>query len=931
MNKITNKDKQIFIEPQIELLEAIMENSRIHQVLLDINFKFVYVNSTYVKSSGYTRDQLLGKSYFDLFPSPDLMLVFNQILCTGKPVYLKAQSFKSLDRIFQRFTYWDWDITPVISKKGQTIGLILSLSDVTEEVKAKQLLVETMNHLKTVNQELEEAKRKAERHAVELNAVFAAMQDAVVIVDCKGQLKQVNPAMMDALGVDSIEEIEPEFKRIMPIKRIDEETQKTKNSFFKRVLEGLRVNDEFYQYINHKQEIKTILANSAPLIVGGTVTGSVLTWKDVTEREELLSQLQQKQNFLESVLNQMPFNVLIADAVTGKILFHNKPVDQIGAFSFSGLDSVEDLHKIQTFFKNSQPYLFENWPLIRSISHGEIIKGEEIYFDKKGSRGIISIDSAPVRNKGGNIIAGVAILHDITESKQNQEKIKLAKQMQSIIEFLPDAIFVLDQDRKVIAWNRAIEELTGVMKNEVLGKGDQIYSKAFYGKKHPMMVDNLWDNVNEHNFFVKDGDTVYSKVFIPHFNGGKGAYLEVKATPLKNDRDEIIGAIESIRDITRRQKMDEESLKIQKIESIGTLAGGIAHDFNNFLAGILANIQLAKLKHKKGDDIGATLTWVEEIVCRATHLTRQLLAFSKGGAPVKKAVLLNDVLKDTADFILRGSKSKCELLISPDLWMVEVDQGQISQVIGNLIINADQAMPEGGVIQLKADNLMVNPDAVNHLKPGRYAKISVIDQGMGIPKEIQNKIFDPFFTTKQNGTGLGLASSYFIISNHQGVISVESEVGNGTQIDIYLPALNQAVSIEKPQGQTIVEGKGRILLMDDELMVRETTGEILQEIGYEVHYAQEGMEAYQLYKKAFEKGKPFDLVIMDLTVPGGMGGQASLEVIKKFDPQVKAIVSSGYANAPVLANYREYGFVGVVVKPYKIEDLSELIHNLLSH
>ncbi|MCJ7773707.1 MAG: ATP-binding protein, partial [Desulfobacterales bacterium] len=379
--------------------------------------------------------------------------------------------------------------------------------------------------------------------------------------------------------------------------------------------------------------------------------------------------------------------------------------------------------------------------------------------------------------------------------------------------------------------------------------------------------------------------------------------------------------------ITDRKKMEEELLRSDKLESVGVLAGGIAHDFNNILTVIMGNISFAKDQVKSEDEIFELLTEAEAASTRAQTLTKQLLTFAKGGAPVKKIAQLKDVIKESALFVLRGSKSSYEFSITEDLWSVNVDVGQISQVINNMVINANQAMPEGGIIQVAAENFIIEDSHGLPVKPGRYIKISITDQGVGIAEKHLSNIFDPYFTTKQKGSGLGLATTYSIIKKHNGHIIVESQLGVGTTFHIYLPASDKPVS-EKEE-ITIIKGYGKILVMDDEAPLRKMVGRMLKNLGYESEVAKDGDEAIRMYKAAQESEKPYDAVILDLTIPGGMGGKEAVKRLLEIDPEIKAIVSSGYSDDPVLANFQEYGFKGMMPKPFESQSLGKVLHEVL--
>ena len=411
--------------------------------------------------------------------------------------------------------------------------------------------------------------------------------------------------------------------------------------------------------------------------------------------------------------------------------------------------------------------------------------------------------------------------------------------------------------------------------------------------------------------------------------GGSELVLSYNASPVRDREGRIAGAVLAFRDVTDRVQLEDELRRAQRMDSIGILAGGIAHDFNNMLTAILGNITLAQMFSKSGQSVEDCLQQAEKACWRAEELTQQLLTFVKGGAPVRKLASLAALIRETGDFALRGSNVRCEFGVSPDLWPAEVDEGQISQVINNLMINADQAMPDGGTIQVSAENAAIGPDDRSGLPEGKYLKISVQDHGVGIPPERIEKVFEPYFTTRPEGRGLGLSTARTIVKRHRGLITVDSQVGAGTTFTVYLPASEGTPQAAPRRTNSALKGTGRVLLMDDEDMVLKTAGPMLEHLGYEVTSARDGHEAIKLYRKASRSRRPFDAVVLDLTVPGVMGGQECIRELLAIDPRVKALASSGYSGDAVEGTYRQEGFSGFVTKPYSLEKLGQALHRLI--
>jgi CheY-like chemotaxis protein len=384
-----------------------------------------------------------------------------------------------------------------------------------------------------------------------------------------------------------------------------------------------------------------------------------------------------------------------------------------------------------------------------------------------------------------------------------------------------------------------------------------------------------------------------------------------------------LGYVGVVEDITERRQAIQDMTRTQKLESLGVLAGGIAHDFNNILTAILGNISLVRIQLQDPDKAKQRLAEAENAAVRAKDLTQQLLTFARGGEPVKKTLKVENLLKETAIFACHGSSVKCDFVLADNLWLVEADEGQLFQVINNLVINAVHAMPDGGIVTIKAEN-----DS-SKLAGKRSVKISVSDSGSGIPDDHYQKIFDPYFSTKPNGSGLGLATCFSIIKKHDGIITFESTMGKGTTFYVYLPALGTGNEVAHDPEMAVEHGTGRILVMDDEEAVTDIARAMLETLGYTVECTKNGADTVELYKKRKEEGKHFSAVIMDLTIPGGMGGKEAMKLLLKIDPTIKAIVSSGYSTDPIMSNCREFGFAAVLRKPYRLQEMSILLQNCL--
>ncbi|MCD6224091.1 MAG: response regulator [Deltaproteobacteria bacterium] len=514
-----------------------------------------------------------------------------------------------------------------------------------------------------------------------------------------------------------------------------------------------------------------------------------------------------------------------------------------------------------------------------------------------------------------------AIEMGLYKHKMEMELKRSKEWLLTVLKSIGDAVIATDNNGRVTFMNPVAENLTGW--NQVDASGLNL-AETFniVNEQTNAVVKNPLDKV------LKNGVIVgLAKHTMLISKNGSTRPIDYSVAPVKDEKGNVSGVVLVFRDVTEKKRVEQERLKTQKLESLGILAGGIAHDFNNILTGILGNITLSKMYLDANDKAYNKLEDAEKASLLAKDLTQQLLTFAKGGAPIKETVSVRKIIDESAYFVLCGSNVKCDCAIPDNLRPLKADAGQLSQVISNLVINANQSMPQGGIIKITAENIDIDHKSGLSIKPGQYIKINVKDMGHGIPNEYLAKIFDPYFTTKQAGNGLGLATVFSIINRHNGYIFVESVIGKGTTFFIYLPVSTETV-IHKKKKKNIIAGKGRILVMDDEAMVLEVSAAMIKSLGYETAFAANGAEAVAKYKEAMDIGKPFDIVVLDLTVQGGMGGRGAIKRLLEINPQVKAIVSSGYSVDSAMAQFEEYGFIDVLAKPYKLETLGKTLHRV---
>jgi len=636
---------------------------------------------------------------------------------------------------------------------------------------------------------------------------------------------------------------------------------------------------------------------------------------------EVLEQEQEKLQKSERLLNATQELSQVGgweyDIKTQKVLWtretyriHGLPVDESDLDSTKFIDfssrcyGPKDRSKILTALR-------------RCVEHGDTYDFELPFTSADGQQKWIRTTAKPVV-ENGQITSVTGNIMDITALKKIEGEVRAKAEM---FEKWKSSNFI-----GIIQSNS-----TG----DIIDTNDTLLSMLGYSRDDVSAGELDWTNLTPPELLHLDQNAMKEAAEMGYWNPFEKEYIHkdghrvpiiIGGAMYQKDPDEYIVFI---LDITERKHLEEEQRKNQMLESLGVLAGGIAHDFNNVLTGIVGGLGILDLRLEKDTIEHQATKNALTAASRATELAQQLLTFAKGGAPIKESAAVDVLLREVTELSLHGSATYAEYKFPENLCAVDIDKGQIGQVIQNLVLNAAQAMPEGGILQITAENSVLTDQDPLPLPAGPYVKVSIADQGIGMSKEVLSKIFNPYYTTKPSGHGLGLSITHSIIQKHSGHISAQSEQGIGTLFEFYLPASSVPVQEKTEVKVPLSPGSGRILLMDDEKLIHSTVSMMLEMLGYEVESVYDGQAALQAYEVAMDQNNAYDLVIMDLTIPGAMGGKEAVGKLKSLDPQACVVVSSGYANDTIMANYDQYGFVGAINKPVVMDELAAIIKKAL--
>ena len=868
---------------RLELISRAAEQSTEGLAIVGLEGNLLFLNKAFANMHGYDPDELMGRN-LSVFHTPEQMPSVDAANRELRETGMFRGEIWHVRRDGEVFPTW-MENSLFRDPEGNPIGMIGTVGDITE--------------LKGSEEALRESEQK-------FRAIFDQTYDFIGVMGPDGTLLEANQTALDFLGFEEEDVLGRPFWETAWWTHSPELQVRVRDAVH-RAGAGEFVRFEAH-HLSPDGRILHIDFSLRPVKdSGGDVVLLIPEGRDISDRIRAEADLKESEKNYRNLVDNALVGIFRRN-IEGDVFYLNQ------AFvSMLEYDSVEDLQAVR--FEDIYEDPGDRGRFLEALKENGRVVGHELRLLTKTGKTKSVLVNGMIED---GIMSGMMM--DITERKAMEEELREKEERhRALFEGSLDAIVLVDPEKgSIIDSNPAASQLFLRKRSQIVG----LHQTELYPLRlREGAKEGFARMVNHQDQHEPTETTILCR-------DGTERPVEMMAHIIQIDGKRVV--YQEFRDIWVRKRMEQELANIQRLQSLGVLAGGIAHDFNNILTAILANVSMARLYGDFEDDISQMLADAEKASMRAQGLTQQLLTFAKGGEPIKKTIRISAFLEESAAFALSGSNTRCEYLLPEDILRVEADEGQLIQVFQNLVINADQAMPEGGVVTIRAEHVRINEKERGELKDGDHVKISVEDQGSGIPEEQLPKIFDPFFTTKERGRGLGLAIAFSIVDRHGGHMEVESALGGGTAVHVYLPASGKSVEPGERVKDEPCRGAGRVLVVDDESIVRRSAGEVLKRLGYEAGFAKDGREGIEIYEKAREDGRPFDVVIMDLTIPGELGGKKVVGRLKELDPEAKVIVSSGYSDDPVMSRFREYGFDGVLVKPYNVEGLATELGRVLS-
>jgi len=886
--------------------------------LLDLDGTLLEANRTALDFLGLDEEDVLRKSFWETAwwsHSTELQArVRDAVHRAGAGEFVRFEAYHPNPD--GKLHYLDFSLRPAKDSAGNVVLLIPEGRDISDRIRAEANLKES---------------EKKYRNLVD-NALVGIFRRSI-----KGDLFYVNQALVEMLEYDSIEEL-----RAVKFEDAYEDPGE-RHRFVEELKEKGKVVGHELRLLTKAGKTKICLANG--MIEDGIMSGMMM---DITERKAMEEDLRENEERHRAMFEGSLDAIVLVDPEAGEIVDANPAASQLFLRRRS---KIVGLHQTELYPLRLREGA--NEAFARMVNDRDQYEpAETTILCSDGTERPVEVMAHVIQIDGKRVV--YQEYRDISDRKRTADALqRTMERYRTLFDDSPISLWEEDYSEVKMHIERlrdegvtdfrgyfekhpeAVNQCVTTVKildiNEATLQMYEAKSKEdFIEGLEQIFTEQSYEVFREGLIAIAEGKVFFESEAVTRTLQGARKDIQLRWSIPKHYEKTLVRLLISIVDMTDRNRMEQELGNIQRLQSLGVLAGGIAHDFNNILTAILANLSMARLYGEFEDDISQMLADAEKASLRAQGLTQQLLTFAKGGEPIKKRVRISSLLKESAAFALSGSNTRCEYSMPDEPWVVYADEGQLNQVFQNLVINADQAMPEGGVVRIRAENIWIGENERGGLKEGRHVKVSVQDQGSGISEERLPKVFDPFFTTKERGRGLGLAIAFSIVNRHAGHIEVDSALGGGTTVHVYLPANDSTAESGKSVKDEPVRGEGRVLVVDDEEIIRRSVGEVLRRLGYEADSARDGREGIELYEKAMEVGRPFDVVIMDLTIPGELGGKKTVGRLRELDPDAKVIVSSGYSDDPVMSRFREYGFDGVLVKPYNVEGLATELQRVLS-